>query len=269
MTELLKTVVRELLGEEAADDAFILESDIADEDEEALCSQVCGDVCGGLADDVAFNQDGTNDNFTNESLHSQRAGFMCTSRTDDATDGKGNAAAQLVVEALRGALDRAGVRIRQVAPNLLDSASPALLESLVLGDMSEKYLFAGVGTLASDATFALPSTGSSTDDWSDDWFALPGAGSRADDWSDDWSMLSPVPSTAITPVSAAKGGVGFGALQQLRAANLLPSSTKLFQGLPAAARWAEGSPSFFDRLFGRALTRLGLPAMSLSGPVWQ
>jgi len=239
VTELLKKVARELLGEEGvtAEDVFIIDSDFAEDDDEAVCSQVCGDVCGGLADDVVNYQEDSHMNFTRKDNH------FC----DHADDGKDHRAVQLVADVLRSALKQAGAQLRKMAPQLLDSAAPGFLETLALRGTSD---FGGIGELASDATGELLDSGA-----------------LVYDWSEGWSAPSSRQSTALSPSSTAKGGVTLGALQQLRTANLLPSSSKLFQGLPAASRWADGSPNFFDRLFGRALSRLGLPAVSLKGPL--
>mmetsp|Transcript_56315 Transcript_56315/g.180803 ORF Transcript_56315/g.180803 Transcript_56315/m.180803 type:complete len:600 (-) Transcript_56315:55-1854(-) len=222
----------------------------ADEEEAAFCQ----DTCRGICDDFGQGMAPGHGNGTRATAvrGSGRPAEVHASPADAM-----EAAVQRATRVLSEALDRAGAQIRRAGPQLLDAPVPGLEGLLGDGTGVEQLGLGPAALLGADEDVDLHASGLPElfigSQESDDLAMLFDG---AEDEQPSADMLSPFggnsdgEETLAWPVQ--------GAAQQWPSLGLMPSRASLFQGVPAAARWAEGSPPFLQRLFDRASARLNM-----------
>eukprot|EP00927_Polykrikos_kofoidii_P083185 TRINITY_DN8468_c0_g1_i2.p1 TRINITY_DN8468_c0_g1~~TRINITY_DN8468_c0_g1_i2.p1 ORF type:complete len:637 (+),score=151.65 TRINITY_DN8468_c0_g1_i2:218-2128(+) len=297
MLEAVKKLVRRLFGKQGA---AMYMFDLDGDEEEA---QLCRDTCNGICDDfnasagMGYRTSPSDAQASEVSRRRRVGGASASSKVRMSTFASAAAAdARARTEnALRAALDRAVVRLRDVAPRLLE-APAANLAGLLGGD--DRFGGFGTGDFGDISSYSLSSGGSDAvldmhpffagnglaeplglaerDDlglealFGGDVFGEGGAIGLDDDYE---AIEEHRPKERGGAGNVVASELALPGPQQLHVGTkgpaaplqLLPSRSPLFQGLPATARgWAEGRPPFLERLLARATARLGFGGKAVS-----
>jgi len=243
--------LKKLLKRAGGKDQHTFIFDFGEEEQEALfCQDTCRGICEDFDKGVSSSPDGNTETCA--------AGSAAASAADIAV------AANKTAKVLRGALERAGQHIRGATPALLLD-EPAVS----LGDL----LGSGSGAWPSLADFAFGGDEQMHLDQkllSFSGAAFSAGGSLGSHLGSDVQAFRSRDDT-LAALQVASNGYGeprhlagsVGASLELRPM----SKANLLKSLPSAARWAEGSPPFLDRLLSRAVSRLGGTALLRSAKI--
>eukprot|EP00404_Azadinium_spinosum_P001913 CAMPEP_0180430318 /NCGR_PEP_ID=MMETSP1036_2-20121128/7823_1 /TAXON_ID=632150 /ORGANISM="Azadinium spinosum, Strain 3D9" /LENGTH=517 /DNA_ID=CAMNT_0022436047 /DNA_START=23 /DNA_END=1572 /DNA_ORIENTATION=- len=293
---LAKELMQRLFGSEGAESAYFFEVELGEEEEEEVCGHSCSSLCDDLAGPTGDagpppSGVGPGPRAARRNPHTGGGGQCSVGTGHAAVASAANAttAAERIAEALRLVFDRAGLRMgKEAAPLLLlgDASSSNLDDtSWLLGDEGatvESILgFDGLDLGGLEGLFTSEESAPQLLDMGggDMQFLdldLAEAGAESDMRFEGIEKLLAGP-IAAGPVAAHvasavvgdqprsrppmtqpllpgpfSGGAG-GSVEDLP---LQPLRQGLLKGLPEAARWAQGSPPFLERLRDRALLRL-------------